>query len=47
MSKSKKIERVKWTKDEDQALLRIVREAGPKNWKYVATILGNTRTGNI
>lgn len=34
----------KWTCQEDADLKEIVEEHGPKNWKKIAAILGNTRT---
>mmetsp|Transcript_31643 Transcript_31643/g.95075 ORF Transcript_31643/g.95075 Transcript_31643/m.95075 type:complete len:353 (-) Transcript_31643:79-1137(-) len=34
----------KWTKEEDEKLLTIVKENGPKKWKRVAELLGTVRT---
>ena len=34
----------KWSADEDNRLKDIVKLHGPKNWKKIAGILGNTRT---
>jgi hypothetical protein len=34
----------KWTSSEDTKLKGIVAEHGPKNWKKIADILGDTRT---
>jgi len=35
---------LKWDKEEDTALKRIVAEHGPKNWRHVAELLGTQRT---
>ena len=34
----------KWCVEEDEELRRVVQIHGPKNWKKVAELLGETRT---
>ncbi|CAM9426674.1 unnamed protein product, partial [Ectocarpus fasciculatus] len=34
----------KWAEEEDEQLRNIVLEHGPKNWKGIAELLGDTRT---